>query len=122
MEIGEILESLMRERGMTQAELSRASRVSEALISDYRHGKKKAVSKPTLLKLADALDVTTDRLLGRDGSGTVSYIDERARGLCRGFDRLNEEGKEAVLEMLEFQLGKNARGSARSPETNAGCR
>lgn len=109
MEIGEILESLMQKRGITQAELHRASGVSEALISDYRHGKKKAVSKPTLLKLADALDVTTDHLLGRDGSGTVSYLDGRACDLCRGFDRLNEEGKTAVLEMLDFQLNKNAR-------------
>lgn len=107
VEIGDVLDELMEERDMSQADLHRATGVSEALISDYIRGKKRAISKPTLLKLADGLGVTTDRLLGRD-AGTVSYKDDRAAELCRGFDRLNEEGKKAVLEMLDFQLSKNA--------------
>lgn len=74
---------LMNERGMSQAELSRLSGVPSSSLSRYVSGDDIPASK--LRKLADALGVTTDKLLGIERDGLTP--DEAALvGLYRSMD------------------------------------
>jgi transcriptional regulator with XRE-family HTH domain len=68
-----MLDRLCRERGWTYRELSRRSGVSYQSISDIRLGKTRDPGATVLARLADALGVSVDTLLGRaypSGPGT----------------------------------------------------
>lgn len=57
------LSATLKQRHMSQAELSRKASISRANVSRYMNGD--GVSLPMLVKLADVLDVSTDYLTGR---------------------------------------------------------
>lgn len=62
------LRRIMRDRGMTQAELGRMVGISQGNVSMYVTGKREPRAT-YILRIATALGVTTDELLGvrRDG-------------------------------------------------------
>jgi len=55
-------------RKLTQQELASRAGVSPIMISHFETGVRPSASADTLVKLADALDVTVDYLLGRSDS------------------------------------------------------
>lgn len=61
------LREIREERGMSQSELARLSNVHRVSICRYEHGTKKP-NIDSLKRLADALDVPVDDLLGRKGA------------------------------------------------------
>lgn len=66
---GERLREAREKRGLLQRELSKKSGVSEGMISQYERG----MHEPnlfTLTLLVDALEISTDFLLGRDDYDT----------------------------------------------------
>ncbi len=65
--LGERLARLRKERGYTQKELGEKTGLIQALISDYERGKLR-LNADTILRLATALEVTTDDLLQPAGS------------------------------------------------------
>jgi len=68
------LSLLMQQKGITQLNLSAKIDVSQETISAYLNGKAKP-SVPTLIKIADFFDTTTDYILGRtDTDLSVSDI------------------------------------------------
>ena len=59
------IEQLRKEKGYTFAKLSELSGISTGRLSDLASGKRNNPTMDTLIKLADALDVTLDELVGR---------------------------------------------------------
>lgn len=84
-------------------------------ISQIVNGKVKDPRVSTLIKIANALDVSLDYLVGRtdNPSGMCAEeleglrIDAEARALLRGFGGLTPEGKHVIMEQVDFQLSKN---------------
>lgn len=58
MEFYETLEKLMKERGITAAELSRRTGIRQPYFSDLKHGKAKDVSFTNAMLIFNALDIT----------------------------------------------------------------
>jgi transcriptional regulator with XRE-family HTH domain len=65
--IGQRLARLRKERGYTQAELSEKIGIIQALISDYEKDKLRLHAE-MVIRFAQALEVTTDELLGVNGA------------------------------------------------------
>jgi transcriptional regulator with XRE-family HTH domain len=68
------LQSLRELRGITQAELGRKAGMAAASISHFETGQR-TPSLDSLVKLADALEVTTDAMLGRSNSAATVNVD-----------------------------------------------
>ena len=62
---GENLDSLLRERGMSQAQLARDSGVSTAMISEYIN-KRSIPGLTAAINIAYALDISIDELVDFD--------------------------------------------------------
>lgn len=101
------LSEILEEKGIKQADLSRKTGLSTALISNYMTGK----ASPSLdyaLKIANALGITLDYLVGRK-SDSLSKVQ---MALLYDFDLLNEEGQNVltvVLNSLKVSHGKNSK-------------
>jgi transcriptional regulator with XRE-family HTH domain len=64
MTLGERIAALRGHRGWSQRELARRSGVRQSLLSELERGMKTDTTGRTLVKLARALSVSTDTLLG----------------------------------------------------------
>jgi len=64
MTTGERLRAIRNLRGLTQDKLAELSGVTQANISDIETGDVKSPTGETIVKLAEALGITTDHLLG----------------------------------------------------------
>lgn len=103
-------------RGMTQADLVKASGLSKPRINQYVNGVYEA-KQDALLKLATALDINVAWLMGHDVPMEVNYEEikkeieicetiqqtygEDAVKLFSIYLSLNTEGKQAALAMLQ---------------------
>lgn len=65
MIIGETVKDLREQRGYTQKELAKALNITASCLSKYEKGRTQP-SMEMLIQLADALNTTTDYLLGRN--------------------------------------------------------
>jgi transcriptional regulator with XRE-family HTH domain len=82
---------------MSQGDLAKKSNLQPSAISHFETGKRKP-SFDNLRSLADALEVTTDYLLGRtDNSGGLAEPDQ----LHRHMQNMTESDKEFAMDMLE---------------------
>jgi transcriptional regulator with XRE-family HTH domain len=60
-------------RGFTQTELGQRAGIGSASVSHFETGQR-APSLESLVRLADALEISTDALLGRPGSSGVAHV------------------------------------------------
>ncbi|MCW8916514.1 MAG: helix-turn-helix domain-containing protein [Magnetovibrio sp.] len=91
-------------RGLSQTELAKRSNLQPSAISHFET-KTRRPSFENLRKLADALDVTTDYLLGRvDDAQALGAADK----LHRHINELSIEDRSHAEDMLEL-LAKRAR-------------
>ena len=120
MGIGENIKKKRKEAGLTQHELSARLGVSPAMISQYESGARNP-KRETLIKIANALDVTEQELLDfPDGSyrlymayyeaepnetgPVVGTILVTQQNLLRQYNKLNTYGKsEAIKRIKELQ-------------------
>ena len=63
-DMGTRIKSAMLEAGMSQRELAKKAGITEGAVSRYMSGSR-TPDASTMVKLADALNVTTDYILGR---------------------------------------------------------
>jgi transcriptional regulator with XRE-family HTH domain len=83
MTLGEQLKALRTAHGWTQKELAQRARVRQALISDLEQGKIADTKTRSMQRLAEALGVTLDALIGpypgppdpEDSPGEVHSLD-----------------------------------------------
>jgi len=68
------LRKLRETRNLTQAELGKRARMAAASVSHFETGQR-APSLDSLVKLADALEVSVDTLLGRESLETQMRVD-----------------------------------------------
>ena len=95
--------------GITQTELARAAKLTPAAISQFESGARKP-SFDALSKLATALKVTTDYLLGMKKPGYEDILaDPKVSVMFRGIMELPEQDKQTMLEFYEFLKNKSAK-------------
>lgn len=92
----ESIKTLCEERGMTVAKMCTQAGISKGILTDLKMGRKNTLQGKTLSKIADALGVSVDRILGNSpasltredlkialfgGAGEIS--DEMLEEVCR---------------------------------------
>lgn len=95
------LRAARESKGLSQAQLAEKSKLTAAAISHFETGQR-APSFENLRKLADALDVSVDYLLGRideEKHGTGLAAAPRAQVLFRDLEKLSNESF-GTLEMM----------------------
>lgn len=120
MGIGENIKKKRKEAGLTQYELSTRLGVSPAMISQYESGARNP-KRETLLKIANALDITEQELLNfpdasyrlymahadtepNEDGPVIGNILVTQQNLLRQYNKLNDYGKsEAIKRIKEMQ-------------------
>jgi len=104
-EIGHRLAALRQERRMTQVELANALGTHQASLSQIERGIR-GITLQQVVKLARALRVSPDRLLGVSKSnGTEPPLrNQRLMRRVRRIERLSKDRQEAVIKMLDVFL------------------
>lgn len=92
------LEQTMNDLGITQAELSRKSGVSESTISSYRSGAYVPRNKK-LYALAAAMDVSPSWLMGFDLEINEDALDLALQSL---WSQMNEDQKKQALDYIRY--------------------
>ena len=98
----ERLRTAREKRGLNQGELASRARFQASAISHFETGNRKP-SFDNLRRLADALEVTTDYLLGRVTDAQALAGADR---LHRHFDRLTSDDREMAEDFLELLADK----------------
>ncbi|MCP5197969.1 MAG: helix-turn-helix transcriptional regulator [Gammaproteobacteria bacterium] len=102
VDFGKNLAQLRKARGLTQAELSDLLDIQQRLIGRWEQGQ----GKPQfdyILKLADVLEVSLDRLLrGSDATPLPAFAirNKKLQELCRQVDQLKPQEQEVICHFL----------------------
>ena len=106
MSVASRIKSRRMKLGITQTQLAKAARLTPAAISQFESGARKP-SFDALSKLATALKVTTDYLLGmKQPSYEDILADPKVSVMFRGIMELPEKDKQTMLEFYEFLKSK----------------
>ncbi|MGA1865163.1 MAG: helix-turn-helix domain-containing protein [bacterium] len=76
LSLGELIKIQRKRLDMNQRELARASGITPATISRLESGQVKELKSEALKRLADALDITADYLLGRTTGSNLNSMFE----------------------------------------------
>ena len=108
----ERLRAARDKRGLSQGELATRAGLQASAISHFETGARKP-SFDNLRRLADALEVTTDYLLGR-----VTDVEALAGAdkLHRHLDRLTSDDRDVAENFMKYLAGK---GKARTKKGDA---
>jgi transcriptional regulator with XRE-family HTH domain len=98
-----------RLRGLSQSELAERAGLQAAAVSHFETGQRKP-SFDNLRRLADALEVTTDYLLGRSDEPKTSAAP--ADPLYRDYDKLSSGDRE-VARVFMHSLAKRSKDRSR---------
>ena len=114
-ELSERIRVLREKMKWSQDDLARVSGIPQATISRIESGKISSLKSKNAVKLAEALKVTTDFLMGREERMTFPekvLADPDAQYLFRGYEKLSDEGKHALktyIKLLEIEDKKKKR-------------
>lgn len=97
---GQRLRAVREARGWTQDELAERANLSSSVISHFETGVRGKPSADNLVKLANALSVSVDFLLGRTELPEVS--DERVAGLLRSLSTASGEQYEGFVDWAQW--------------------
>lgn len=107
-EFGRRLKQVRELRGQTQAELAERAGLTPVQISHFETGVKPSASAITLVKLADALSVTIDYLLGR--TNEVQAVGGPAALVLRNLGDASSHTIETVAEIAKSLAQKDRKG------------
>lgn len=93
-------------RGLSQSELAKRAKLDPSAVSHFETGGRKP-SFANLRRLADALDVTTDYLLGRTEAPEV--FQETDDALFRDFERLTAEDRDFARDFMATLSRKSSK-------------
>ncbi|MCF6193138.1 MAG: helix-turn-helix domain-containing protein [Kangiellaceae bacterium] len=105
-DFGKNLSTLRKARSLTQIELSELLDIQPRLVGRWEQGK----GKPQfdyVLKLADVLEVSLDRLLrGSDADHADSFDikNRKLKELCKMADRLKKEDQDVICHFLDMAV------------------
>lgn len=95
------LTSLLKEKGMNINELASKIDVTPSTLYSIVQRDSTRIDIDLILKIAHALGVTADELLSEEISRAESVDANKAR-LLMYYERLNQEGRDRLLEQAEF--------------------
>jgi transcriptional regulator with XRE-family HTH domain len=99
MTFGEHITTLRKRKGLSQGELGKAVGTSGDIIGKYERNEVKP-SIEVAAKIADALEVSLDYLVGK----TSVEVDSKTLKRLQDIQKLNEQDKSTVLEMVDAFL------------------
>lgn len=105
--LGQRLARLRKQKGFTQVELAEKIGIIQALVSDYERDKLRPHAE-MVLRLAIALDISTDELLGKESPALKTSAVKNRRFLRRMqlIDQLPKRDQEALLRTIDAFLSK----------------
>jgi transcriptional regulator with XRE-family HTH domain len=95
-------------RELSQLELAERTRLQQAAVSLYESGARRP-SLQNLRRLSEALEVTTDYLVGR--SESPEPMPSPDEPLLRDFERLTLADRELARQLVAQLVGRSDRGS-----------
>lgn len=101
--IGQRIKKLREQSEFTQAKLAAEANITPAAISQIEKGER-IPSTPILRRMAAALKVSTDYLLGATDETKLKDIlqDEKVQNFFRGFQDLSPRDKQTIQQQIEF--------------------
>ena len=118
-DIGERIADLRRARGMSQDELAELATLSRISIARYESGKIEPGAK-ALGRIADALEVSSDVLLGRSEEQNIQRNEPQtieARIVSGGIDKLPKEQREQAIDIMKAVFKQYSEYFTRKDET-----
>lgn len=102
----ETIKSLCSERGMTVSRMCTQAGISKGILTDLKMGRKNTLSGKTLSKIAAALGVSVDRILG---SGQALLTREELKiALFGGAGEISDEMLEEVYQFAAYVKQREA--------------
>ena len=98
----ERLKQIRDSKGLSQSGLAKKTGLMPAAISHFETGERRP-SLDNLIKLVDALAVSSDYLLGRD----IARASSAAGKLLRDFERLSLKDQAVIQDMTKLLLKKS---------------
>src|SRR5579859_487879 len=112
-EFGVRLAEIRQSRGMSQTDLSRASGISRRMVAYYERDDAQPPGA-IVVKLARALQVSTDELLGvKPVQDVMKRGSTRLLNRLRAAEQLPPEDRRALLKYLDLLLRNKRPGSSR---------
>lgn len=99
MDFGDNMMLIRKKKGLSQAALGKAIGTSGDVIGRYERGDIKP-SIDVVSKIADALEVSVDYLIGK----TSLVIDKEAMRRLEDISKLPEENKSFILNLIDMAL------------------
>lgn len=109
--VGEQIKALRQKSGYNQEQLAELANLNRVTIAKYESGKVEPGAQ-ALARIADALEVTVDELLGRNIVSTENWNpddmdyadkeDETIKIMTRGMKRMPAERRQRLLEMARL--------------------
>lgn len=108
--IGELIKKARTSKGMTQEELAEKVGVKKSAVAKWENGRVSEIKRSNLKKLADALGLNPNQLLGdieRDPVGVAHelaniYLDPALRSMITEFQSLSDDKQAQVREYVHL--------------------
>ena len=109
IDTGERIREIRKMRGLKQEELAELASLNRVTVAKYESGRVEPGAQ-ALARIADALEVSTDVLLGRSEMKPAPVVRPRtaeARIISGGIDRLPKEQREQVLGVVRAMFANH---------------
>lgn len=108
IDTGERIRALRKERNLNQEQLAELASLNRVTVAKYESGRIEPGAQ-ALSRIADALDVTVDALLGRSEDVPVVARPRtvEARIVSGGIDRLPKDQREQVLNVVRAMFAQH---------------
>jgi transcriptional regulator with XRE-family HTH domain len=104
MTIGQRVKGLREMMKLSQSGLAKKAGVSQATVSDYENDEVREHRAHILMKLAAALETTTDYIVNGTGAATISDAETDKDRLVEAFDKLNAAERSAIIAAAQGML------------------
>jgi transcriptional regulator with XRE-family HTH domain len=104
--IGQRIARIRKKRGLTQAQLGKGVGIAQRLVSDYETGRARLFDE-MVARVALALRVSTDELLGIKGSRIEPQTSVRVMRRIQQLEDLPEPRKKSILRTLDDLIRAN---------------
>ena len=98
------MQNLCKEKNTTPTAVTKLLGLSTSMTTQWKNGR--IPNGKTLSKIAEYFNVTTDYLLGKESSSTITFSDEEQR-LILAYRNQTEEGKKMVRKLLDMEEPTN---------------
>lgn len=89
---------LIKEKGITEKECLKTANINTSFLTDWKNGRIKTPSYDKIVKLAEALNVSTDYiLLGKKVDDLAYNLTETEKNLIKNYRKLDERGKAKIV-------------------------